>query len=235
MVAYSKVDHATLVRNLNAVCKELGSVMNERNYCGFLTPPAALTYRHLEDDIPLALYNIAVALGWVDEQVDMEENEYYATKDADLFGGCLRFRASFKEWFLGLVADTLADLEEIAEKNQPAQLQYADLMQECMLALPNSTQAPQGAEPENRAKKIIDEFFDKSKTVKNIQSLADAASERKSDGKTYPISRVRVSSIYHGYGAGSAVRELVASVINEVVPCTWNDLKATKRRPPISK
>lgn len=213
------------------MCRELGYVINQSGH------PPALTYGHLEDDIPLALYRIAVAVGWIEEQVDMEEDEYYRAKDADLFGGCLRFKASFKEWFLGLVADTLASLDELVEKNNLAQMQRADWTQECMLALHRAkgTQPSQPTEPENRAKKIIDEFFDKSKTIKNIQALADAASARKSDGKTYPISRVRVSSIYHGYGAGPAVRELVASVINEMVPCTWNDLKGTKRRTPSKK
>ena len=52
MDPYSKLDHATLVRNLNAVCTGLARAMNRQRHGG----PPALTYNDLADDIPLAVY-----------------------------------------------------------------------------------------------------------------------------------------------------------------------------------
>jgi len=232
---YSKLDHATLVRNLNAVCKELASLIHSsgRQFGG----PPPLTYGDVEDNIPFALYRIAVVAGWIEEQVELEEDEYYRSEDADLFGGCLWFRASFKEWFLGLVATTFSSLEEIAEKNEGAQNQHYELMQKCFFAVHRAKGAepPQTTEPDNPAKNIIDEFFNKSKTIKTISALANEATKRKADCEQYPINRVTVSNIYHGYGAVRIVLEIVASVISELVPCPWNVLKATKRRPAPSK
>jgi hypothetical protein len=181
----------------------------------------------------LALYNIAVACGWIEEQTELSEDEYHNSKDADLFGGSLFLTASFKEWFLGLVADTLADLEAKASVNDEAREERFRLQMEHGTAWP---QIKGLAAPESTVKAdpptmmIIKEFFSKSKTVFTLQGLADEASKPKPSGYKCAVSRVRVSNIYNGYGASAEVREAVAGVINESIPCTKDDLKGTKKR-----
>jgi hypothetical protein len=84
---------------------------------------------------------------------------------------------------------------------------------------------------DNLAKAKIDRLFAESKTVLTLEALAKAASNKKPDGDKYPVSRTTVSNIYNGFGANSLNRQYVASVINELVPCTRDDLKRTKTRP----
>jgi hypothetical protein len=102
MDAYSQLDHSTLVRNMNAVCAGLGRAVNQSGFlCGV---PPALTFDDLDDLIPLTLYRIAVAAGWIEEQIEPDEDD--GGEDGDVFAGHLWLTASFKEWFLGLVAGT---------------------------------------------------------------------------------------------------------------------------------
>jgi hypothetical protein len=227
MDAYAKIDHGTLARNLNAVCSVLGGVVNGIRPFG---APPALTGGDTADVIPVALYDIAVKAGWINEQEDLEEREWESRKDADLFGGTLHFTVSFNEWFLGLVADTLAKLEVVAENNREAQQKHNDMLTE-MFRLSflggSRSDEPRADGTDNPAGRKIDEFFAKSRTVINIQTLVDEATKRKGD----PVTRSSVSRIYNGFGAGGATRELVASIINELVPCTRDDLRATKKKP----
>ena len=141
--------------------------------------------------------------------------------------------ASFQEWFLGLVADSMAELETMVVENQSAQQKFQEHILERELAWYKSKglAAPKPpAEAENRAKKIIDEFFSKSEMIHNLQGLVDAATRKKPDGDKYPVSRSSVSRIYNGAGAGAATRQMVASVINEVVPCHKDDLTGTESK-----
>lgn len=230
MDQYAKIDYATLVRNLNAVCRGLGNAMNRRGPYG---APPALTGSDLGDSIPLALYNVAVSAGWIEEQTELEESEYYRSKDADLFGGCMFLTASFQEWFLGLVADSMAELETMALENQSAQEKFQEHIWECESAWYKSKGlvAPKPpAEAENRAKKIIDEFYGgESFKLQALANLANAAGEKMMPPVV--VSRVSVSRIYHGSGyVGPEIRGAVASVINVKVPCTRDDLYTPKRQ-----
>jgi hypothetical protein len=74
------------------------------------------------------------------------------------------------------------------------------------------------------AKAIIDEYFNLSSETFNLTSLAHKASphKRKIDGAG--VSLASVSRIYNGKNTGDAIREAVAAVISELVPCTRHDL-----------
>ena len=121
----------------------------------------------------LDLYRIAVAAGWIEEQIELEEDEYYRSKDADLFGGCMFLKASYKEWFLGLVADTLTSLEETAESNLPIQNEYQRTLQEQWSAWHRSQQ------PQDLAKQKIDEYRKEVKPwFRSVEALAKAATEK---------------------------------------------------------
>jgi hypothetical protein len=116
MDQYTKSDHATLVRNLNAVCKGLGRVIDSAGlYCG----PPALTHENVEEDIPLALHKIAVAAGWVEESVELGFEDFDQGRGE--FLGNVVVEESYREWFLGLVSETLADLKVRASANEAAQ------------------------------------------------------------------------------------------------------------------
>jgi hypothetical protein len=224
MDAYSKLDHETLVRNMNAACAGLARAINEG---GFLVGgPLGLTYQDVADLIPLTLYKTAVAAGWIEEQVELEEDEYYRSKDADLFGGCLWLRASYKEWFLGLVAGTLTALEAEAERNQVAQDDYLAKQQEYCSAWFASTHQGLG-------KQKIDEYRKKVKPrLRSFEAIAESATEKsKAAGDNTVVTRISVSRIYHDRGkVGPAVRQAVANLINEQVSCTEEDLLPPSRR-----
>jgi hypothetical protein len=229
MDAYSQLDHSTLVRNMNAVCAGLGRAVNQSGFlCGV---PPALTFDDLDDLIPLTLYRIAVAAGWIEEQIEPDEDD--GGEDGDVFAGHLWLTASFKEWFLGLVAGSLTALGEDAENNRAAQEDNARKLIEYQLAWSQAkgVQPPQDTEPDNPAKRIIDKFYETSPTIHNHQALADAVSQAKPDGDKYPITRVTISRIYNGFGAGLGTRLEVAKVVNKIVPCTHDDLKRTKPKP----
>jgi hypothetical protein len=128
---YSKLDHAALVRNLNAVCKELGDLLDSAGlYCG----PPALTLEDIQEKLPDALHSIAVRAGWIEkpvevELVDPEKVEIIGPEELEivdpgsvpaLLGNCV-VEESYKNWFLHLVEGTLADLRERAVANKPAQ------------------------------------------------------------------------------------------------------------------
>lgn len=224
MQTYSKVDHATLVRNMNAVCAGLARAINRRRFGG----PPALTYGDLEDNIPLALYRIAVAAGWIEEQVELEEDEYHRSKDADLFGGCMWLRASYKEWFLGLVADTLTVLEEQAEVNEADQTEYLAKLREYWSVWFASQQ------PQDLGKQKIDEYRKKVKKPRlhSFDAIAKSATEKsKAAGDNTVVTRISVSRIYHDRGkVGPDVRQAVANLINDLVSCTKEDLLPPSKR-----
>ena len=114
MDAYSKLDHETLVRNLNAVCKELGVLLDSAGlYCG----PPALTRADVEENIPYALHRIALRAGWIEESVEVGEDG----PGVDVFPGGGLVKESYKEWFLQLLERTLADLRVRASANKAAQ------------------------------------------------------------------------------------------------------------------
>jgi hypothetical protein len=232
MDQYAKIDHATLVRNLSAVCKELGSIRNGL-LTGLFPDPRPLSYTDIENSIPLALYKIAVACEWIEEQTELDDDEYHRSKDADLFGGSLFLTASFKGWFLGLVAETLADLEAKASENDEAreerfrfQMAHPETWPQGKgLAAPKAT-----VEDDNPAKKKIDDFYDgKTFTLQALANLADAVGAQMEPPVV--VSRVSVSRIYNGCGkVGPDIREAVARVINTKVPCTRDDLLSPKRK-----
>ena len=193
---------------------------------GFFPCPPALTHGHVEDSIPLALHDIAVAAGWIKAPAELEEEDLDSGL-ADLFGGTLIVEKSYKEWFVGLVADTLVELEVVAANNLEAQQRHHESMMEYLTLLGRSrSNQPQGNGADNPAGKLIDEFFAKSETIHDLQDLVDAASIKKPVGD---VGRSSVSRIYNGFGAGPETRQFVASVINEVVPCHKDDLEGTKR------
>ena len=116
MDSYSKLDHATLVRNLNAVCKELGVLLDSAGlYCG----PPALTREDVEENIPYSLHKIGVGAGWIEESVEVED-EKSEPGPIDFLGDRM-VKESYKEWFLQLVKSTLADLRVRAYANKTAQ------------------------------------------------------------------------------------------------------------------
>jgi hypothetical protein len=113
---YSKLDHATLVRNLTAVCKELGVLLDSAGlYCG----PPALTREDVEENIPYALHKIGVGAGWIEESVEVEDEDS-EPGPIDLLGDRM-VKESYKEWFLQLVQSTLSDLRVRASANKTAQ------------------------------------------------------------------------------------------------------------------
>jgi hypothetical protein len=225
MDSYSKLDHETLVRNMNAVCAGLGRAMDRQRFGG----PPALTYNDLADAIPLALYRIAVAAGWIEEQIEMEEDEYHRSKDADLFGGCMWLRASYQEWFLGLVADTITSLEATAESNLPIQNKYERTMQEHWFASHPSEQ------PQDHGKQKIDEYRKKvtRPRLHSFDAIAKSATEKsKAAGDNIVVTRISVGRIYRDEPkVGFDVRQALANFINEKVPCTAEDLLPSKTPP----
>jgi len=113
---YSKLDHATLVRNLNAVCGELGVLLDSAGlYCG----PPALTLEDVEEKIPDALYKIGISAGWIEEPVETVEQDDEPEPSDYLRNSMVG--ESYKEWFCRLVERTLADLRVRARTNKPAQ------------------------------------------------------------------------------------------------------------------
>ena len=130
MDPYSELDHATLVRNLKAVCIGLAIAIDKGGRRGGGEPPA-LCYQDVEEVIPLTLHKIAVAAGWIAEQKPRDWIDY-DHGFADLLGGEL-VEKSYKEWFLGLVADTLTDLEVKAENNLAAQIEYENKLGEQLM------------------------------------------------------------------------------------------------------
>lgn len=230
MDQYAKIDHATLVRNLNAVCKELGNIRNGL-LTGLFPDRRPLSYSDLEGSIPLALYNIAVACGWIEGQTELDDDEYHRSKDADLFGGSLFLTASFKEWFLGLVAETLADLEAKASENDEAREEHFQFKMAHPETWPQSkgSSAPKTTlEDDNPAKRKIDEFYDwKTFKIQALANLANAVGAQMNPPVV--VSRESVSRIYNALGyVGPEIREAVASVIRTKVPCTRDDLIAPK-------
>ena len=120
---YSKLDHATLVRNLNTVYSGLAMAVTHggQRYGG----PPALTSEDLEDFIPLTLHRVAVAAGWIEQQKPRDWLDY-DHGFADLLGGDHGdlVEKPYKEWFLGLLADTLTNVEPAAEKSLAALYEY---------------------------------------------------------------------------------------------------------------
>jgi len=223
MDQYALIDHATLVRNLNAVCKHLGWLVNGTRSPG---GPPSLTYSDTEYAIPRVLYDIAVGAGWINEQQDLEEREYNSRDDVDLFGGEYHFTVSFNEWFLELISETLGDLEEIAEKNAEKQEQYQHKLTQWQMDSINLNS------PRNKDKHpILVKFFSESKEFVNVTDLANEA-DRVGRAMTPPVAvtRVSVSRIYnqHGY-VGPRILAVVASVVKATVPCTRDDLYTPKR------
>jgi hypothetical protein len=116
MESYSKLDHETLVRNMNAVCKEIGVLLDSAGlYCG----PPALTPEDVEENIPYALHRIGVGAGWIEESVEVEDEDS-EPEAIDVLGNRM-VRESYKEWLLQLVEGTLADLRVRASANKAAQ------------------------------------------------------------------------------------------------------------------
>jgi len=231
MDQYALIDHATLVRNLNAVCKELGNIRNG-TLTGLFPDPPPLSYTDIADQIPLALYQIAVTCGWIQEQIELSDDEYRTSKDADLFGGCLFFTASFKEWFLGLVAETLADLEAKVSDNDEAREELFRLKMahpETWRPILGLTAPKSTVEDDNLAKNKIDKFYDgQTFSRKALADLATAVGAQMNPPVV--VSREAVSRIYNGLGkVGPGIREAVAGVINTKVPCTRDDLLAPKQ------
>jgi hypothetical protein len=222
------LDDATLVRNLNAVCYGLANAINHGGYGG----PPSLTTSDLEDYVPGAVFEVALAAGWLEKPDEFEEIDLDKGRAGSL--GDHIVEAEYKAWFVSLIADVLAALNKKASQHEEAQITHRELMFQAVLAW-HGANNPQEAETpasDNPAKTKIDEFFDKSQTVHTLQGLADEASKKKHDGDKYPVSRVTVSRIYNGFGAGRTVLHAVASVINELVPCTRDDLRAiTKKKP----
>jgi hypothetical protein len=114
--AFSKLDQATLVRNLNAVCRELGVLLDSAGlYCG----PPALTREDVEENIPYALHKIGVGAGWIEESVEVEDEDS-ESGPIDVLGNRM-VKEPYKEWFLQLVEGTLDDLRVRASANKAAQ------------------------------------------------------------------------------------------------------------------
>ena len=227
MDSYSKLDHETLVRNMKAVCVGLAIAIEEggRRHGG---EPPALCYQDIEDLIPVTLHRIAIAAGWIEQQTPLD---WLAVDHgvADLLGGDLIVEKPYKEWFLGLLAETLTDLEVKAENNLEAQSKYGQMLGERHMAwLQVKSDELRAAEAKPSAKDKIDEYCQKVKPW--LQAIAKSATEKsKAAGDNIVVTRVSVSRIYNDEGkVGTAVRQAVGDLINEKVPCTAEDLLPSK-------
>ena len=234
MDSYFTLDHATLVRNLKAVCAGLAIAIDEggRRHGG---EPPALCYQDIEDLIPLTLHRIAVDAGWIEQQKPLD---WLAVDHgvADLLGGDLIVEKPYKEWFLGLLAETLTDLEVKAENNLEAQSKYGQMLGEHHVAwLQVKGEELRAAEAKPSAKDKIDEYRKKVKKpgLRTFEAIAKSATDRsKAAGDNIAVTRISVSRIYNGRGkVGPAIRQAVANLINEQIPCTAEDLLPSKTPP----
>ena len=228
MDAYSKLDHATLVRNLNAVYSGLAMAVTHggQRYGG----PPALTSQDLEDFIPLTLHRVAVAAGWIEQQKPRDWLDY-DHGFADLLGGDYGdlVEKPYKEWFLGLLADTLTNLEAAAEKSLAALGEHQNkLFEQHMAWLQAKGEELRAAETKPSAKDKIDEYRKKvtKPGLHSFEAIAKAAAEKSNaDGDNIVITRASVGRIYRDEGkVGPDVRQAVANLINDLVSCTKEDL-----------
>jgi hypothetical protein len=236
MDSYSKLDHATLVRNLNAVYSGLAMAVTHggQRYGG----PPALTDRDF-DFISLTLHKIGIAAGWIEQQKPRDWIDY-DHGFADLLGGDYGdlVEKPYKEWFLGLLADTLTSLEAAAEKSLAALDEYQNKLfeqfEQQMAWLQAKGEELRAAEAKPSAKDKIDEYCKKVKPwFRSLEAIAKAATEKsKAAGDNIVVTRISVSRIYNGKGkVGPAVRQAVANLINEKVPCTAEDLLPSSTPP----
>src|ERR1017187_5242743 len=231
---YSNLDDATLVRTLNTVYSGLAMAVTHggQRYGG----PPALTGDDF-DFISLTLHKVAIAAGWIAKQESRDWLEY-DHGFADLLGGDNGdlVEKPYKEWFLGLVADTLTNLESAAEKSLAALYEYKNHLGEQQMAwLQAKGEELRAAETKPSAKDKIVEYRKKVKKpgLRTFEAIAKSATNRsKAAGDNIAVTRISVSRIYNGRGkVGPAVRQAVANLINEQVPCTEEDLLPSKTPP----
>src|ERR1017187_4408268 len=227
---YSNLDDATLVRTLNTVYSGLAMAVTHggQRYGG----PPALTGDDF-DFISLTLHKVAIAAGWIAKQESRDWLEY-DHGFADLLGGDNGdlVEKPYKEWFLGLVADTLTNLESVAEKSLAALYEYKNHLGEQQIAWFQVKGAElRAADLKPSAKDKIDEYRKNVKAGRHsLEAIARAATQKsKTAGDNIVVTRVSVSRIYNDEGkVGPAVRQAVADLINEKVPCTAEDLLPSK-------
>jgi len=74
------------------------------------------------------------------------------------------------------------------------------------------------------AKEIIDDYFDRSDSTHNLTALHQQATLYRRRKEKAGVSLPSVSRIYNGKYTTDGIREAVAAVINELVPCSRHDL-----------
>lgn len=188
---------------------------------------SVLTEEAIDDYIVGAVFNIAVNSGWIGPPEQVEEG------DGPVLGDYV-VKDRFRDGFMSIIAESLAVLRERALESEDEvyrlkqeQYRQRDEQFEALVAIVKS--GPRSAAD---AKGKLDEFFKKSKDVFTFKDLAVKASphKRKLDGAG--VSAVSITRIYNGQYVGDLIRESVARVINELVPCTREDLLPPGRTTP---
>ena len=188
---------------------------------------SVLTEEAIDDYIVGAVFNIAVNSGWIDPPEQVEEG------DGPVLGDYV-VKEKVRDAFVSIIAESLAVLreraleseDEVYRLKQEQHRQQHEQFEKLVAIVKNG---PRSA-PDAKGK--IDEFFKKSTDVFTFKDLAAKASphKRKLDGAG--VSDVSITRIYSGQYVGDLIRESVARVINELVPCTREDLLPPGRSTP---
>jgi hypothetical protein len=224
------LESSTLIDNLNAACYVLTDAFIKGSEVLGILVPGLPTSGLFDEFIPGLVLDLAVNAGWIPRPEEPDE-------DYGIAFGKFYVRESFRDWFMKLMDDSLSDLRQGAARNDE-DLEASRLRKGMWEVLSTyrakEALAVQGIdfpEPQQpikkiggRARQIIDEFFRLSDDIFKHFELAHKASpkRRKIDGGC--VNAVHISRIYNGQYVGPEVRQAVAEVLNEKVPCTRDDL-----------
>lgn len=195
---------------------------------GVLNPGISVLTEHaLDDYIVGTVFNIAVRSGWYQPSEIAEEG------DGPVLGSWV-VPERVRDNFVSLIAESLAVLREraLATEDEVFKLQQERYTQQNEQFEALVEIVKKGPQRTADAKGKIDEFLKLSNEVFTFKELAKKASayRRKLDG--VGVTAVSITRMYKGDYVGDFIREAVARAINEVVPCTREDLLSSGRSKP---
>jgi hypothetical protein len=223
-------ESTALIDSLNAACYVITDAYIKGSRDLGIEIPGVPTSGYFDEFIPGMVLDLAVNAGWIPRPEEPAEDHGVAF-------GKFYVLESFRDWFVGLLEDALSDLRHAAAKNdndtEASRLRKgmweALFMYRAKEALGSqgidlTTPVQSSKNVGGRARQIIDEFFRLSDDIHKHLQLGQKASpkRRKLDGGC--VNGVHISRIYNGQYVGPEIRQAVAEVLNEKVPCTRDDL-----------
>lgn len=227
MDSKESLEHANLRDSLNAACYEIADAIIHGAHVLSIEIPGALGVGDVDEYIPGRVHNLAVNSGWLPKPHELEPGH------GEILGDFVVDDA-YRDWFIGLLADSLSDLREMASTDNDAKAEQTKSAMHSMLATWGVEQAltklsgkPDAAVRVQRHPPLwfFQEYLRKSEEVFDIKEFVLQ--------KVVPLARTRykrivslasVSRICTGHTVGPSIRQIVAEALNELVPCTRDDL-----------